>query len=731
MYLSLALKRLLYGQHFYSGLFAAVGVLGLALLAHALAGSVVALGVGIGAAGASVVDVPAPLHAKRADLLLAALGGGLVALLTLGVAPSVAGVGVVVMAVSFVSGMLGSFGQRTASLSFSVLFSLFLAVGVIGAAGYTPVQAACLVLVGGLLYLVYALQVGALLRYRTKHQALAETLFELAEYLRVLAVFYADDGGAGPNPHYAALAAQQARVAQKQQTARDIVFARVRSERDIRLADTLIDAIDLYEYLLSSHIERELLQRHFAGSDALSFLQGLLDKAAADVEQLAYAVLRNRKPAHRVSYKAELFALEHALAGGEGGAAFTALRTATRRLRHVLTRIEALRAGLDAVRPEEAARRRDLLAFVSPASYNPKLLVDQLRADSPVLRYAVRLSLAMGCAYLVSQVLPYSTHGYWILLTVGVVMRPNFSATRQRRSDRMIGNAIGCLIVAVLLQLHPPMAVLAAALFASVALGHTFVTLNYRITSAATCVMALLIIHFTHPGGFALAERLLDTAIGVVIAFGFSFVLPSWEHLAIPRQAAALLGACRDYADAILSTAGGEAGTDYRLARKRLLDATAALTGAFGRMQLEPREQQRAVAPLQNFVTASYLFAGYIAAIRQLLTEHRGELDERTLSMRLAECRADLQTALDRARAALDASEPRPMGEEAVAEGVEGVGGDVVDWSASALLDRRLRLIRQATAHLLAASRELGCAWRVEESEAAGLPLTVGRPPAC
>ena len=71
-----------------------------------------------------------------------------------------------------------------------------------------------------------------------------------------------------------------------------------------------------------------------------------------------------------------------------------------------------------------------------------------LSLDSPVLRFAVRLALAMMAGAVVAQSLGDERHGNWVLLTIAVVMRAGYGLTKQRRDDRVIGTLIGCVLAA-------------------------------------------------------------------------------------------------------------------------------------------------------------------------------------------------------------------------------------------------------------------------------------------
>src|SRR3546814_1522241 len=50
-----------------------------------------------------------------------------------------------------------------------------------------------------------------------------------------------------------------------------------------------------------------------------------------------------------------------------------------------------------------------------------------------------------------------SAHGYWIVLTILVVMKPGFALTRQRNGWRLAGTLIGCALALVLFNVtHNP-----------------------------------------------------------------------------------------------------------------------------------------------------------------------------------------------------------------------------------------------------------------------------------
>ena len=127
----------------------------------------------------------------------------------------------------------------------------------------------------------------------------------------------------------------------------------------------------------------------------------------------------------------------------------------------------------------------------------------------------MRLCAAIGAALVLGHVLPYEAHGYWIVLTIALVLRPNFSITQQRQKDRLLGNLAGCVLAAALLATQPPAVLLLAAIFVANTVAHAFVTLRYRYTATAGYVIVLLQVHLTGSGAgeVTMLARVLDTVL--------------------------------------------------------------------------------------------------------------------------------------------------------------------------------------------------------------------------
>jgi uncharacterized membrane protein YccC len=231
----------------------------------------------------------------------------------------------------------------------------------------------------------------------------------------------------------------------------------------------------------------------------------------------------------------------------------------------------------------------------------------------------------MTAAYVITLLFPNYVHGGWILLTTGLIMRANYSITRQRRNDRVIGTLLGCVIAAALIHFLPGVWPLVGVVI-GVGISHAFGAVNYRVTAVGASISALLLLHFMYPTVHPLFfERIVDTLIGAALATGFSFLLPSWERRNIPVLVNNLIKSDRIFAEQALTRAPVE--QTYRLARRNALDSVSALSMAARRLLDEPGTDKRALAGLNELLSANYLFASDLASVRIALLARAKEYD--------------------------------------------------------------------------------------------------------
>lgn len=154
-------------------------------------------------------------------------------------------------------------------------------------------------------------------------------------------------------------------------------------------------------------------------------------------------------------------------------------------------------------------------------------------------RHALRLGLALGAGVLVYRAFGLHDHGFWIPLTIVFAMKPERDVTYSRLLMRAAGTAIGVVLATLLVDLLGgstlPMIV---ALTIAAALSYGLLSLQYAFfTVAITVFIILLDSHTGMPASEAVDDRLLCTAIGIVISY-VAFILLPYREPADRRVAA-------------------------------------------------------------------------------------------------------------------------------------------------------------------------------------------------
>jgi len=130
---------------------------------------------------------------------------------------------------------------------------------------------------------------------------------------------------------------------------------------------------------------------------------------------------------------------------------------------------------------------------------------------------------------------------------------------------------------------------------------------------------------------FALFERIADTLIGAALAWGFCYVLPSWERGQIPALVARVLTAQARHARLALGLGQLQAidsspELEWRLARREAFDSLSALVQATQRSLSEPRAVQPPVEPLEHLQAHSYQLLAQLSAVKSMLVLRRDRL---------------------------------------------------------------------------------------------------------
>ncbi|MER5554540.1 FUSC family protein [Streptomyces sp. NPDC002793] len=219
--------------------------------------------------------------------------------------------------------------------------------------------------------------------------------------------------------------------------------------------------------------------------------------------------------------------------------------------------------GIDAERAGQRMRRGRREARLR--------LLRALGPGSPVLPVAFRTLVGCALAGYVSSALGVG-HPYWAIVTAASVYQPNLTLSWSRGLQRTVGNLLGLLVFAAVIPLArvSPLALVLCVLVCNFA-AEALITRNYWLGSVAVTPMALLILEFggSQPAGELIADRALDTVVGVAVGFLAAIAVTNRRASGRVERALAAAGEARDRAERAVADPTVDALT-LETARRRL-----------------------------------------------------------------------------------------------------------------------------------------------------------------
>ncbi len=562
---SVEIKKFLYSQYFYGGLRIAIGVsLPAILCLTVFHNRELGFTIATGALGACAVDMPGPLKYKHNEMLACSVIGFLSALATGLATVNSFALWCTVVPLTFVLSLIVVYGNRWPQISFATLFMMTLTLE----EHFTPVEAlvnASWILLGSLWYTYWSTFVSRWQMHRIEQQALAESVFACADYLRARADFV--DHNNDLDECYRNLVAKQIAAVERQDAARDIVLRslpKLKSGRlepaRVTLFNLFINTVDLHELFVGAHTDYPLVRNTFGASDVLIFYRDLIRKAAADLEDIGLAVLQNRPPRTRVNVKAELRAIEYEIEQmrkqhlpEKNPEAYSAVSASFRRIWSATRLIDRMRRSLfDEASTTETELRIDqaLARFVSSRRVPFGQIFSNLTMASPSFRHALRVTIAVAVGFWLGRLLPL-TNAYWIVMTIVIILKPGYSLTKQRNGQRIVGTLIGCAASIVLMMFVKEPHILLVVMFASMVMSYSLLLFNYAASVVFTSSYVLLMFHLLAPGSMRIiGERAIDTVVGCAIAIAASHLFPYWEYRLMGKLVNSMIAATRQYLEA-------------------------------------------------------------------------------------------------------------------------------------------------------------------------------------
>lgn len=573
------------------------------------------------------------------------------------------------------------YGNAAASIGLSTATTFVVSLAFPAVAPEAALERAAFVLVGGLWAMLLSLVLWPLRPYRPARLDVAQSYRRTALYSSHVAA--AADGQAGSDLARDLQSREDRRqVREALERARATLGAMRRGRqaetgRGERLLVLLEAAEQSFVQVLSLADLLEALPADPlaapARSAALRALAGFADTARE------VALLIEEEPSRRqpppIPWGDDAIRAAIASAPPPGAASDAGSRLLRARLEHAAALVARLR-GLAAVAAETAATLEDEHPVPTPVARTgehrmvveeaPRSLIAPLVEGLSLRSVALRHSLRVGIVTAVAVALAAALHlhrGYWVTLTVLVVLQPYSGATWIKVVQRVAGTVLGgALAAAIAAAVHDPRGIL-VAVFVLAATCVAVLPINYGAFSVFLTPTFVLLAE-VNAGDWHLASlRVLDTLVGGALGLAGSRLLwPSAGREYLRGQIAASLDALREYARAVVAHAGQpgrRASAALADARRHVGLAAINAETSFQWLLAEVRGSDRRVEAVMAYLTFARRLG---AALTALASAADSDLAARSWLTAIAEpadaVLADLAAAVREGRA------PAPVSEE-------------------------------------------------------------------
>ncbi len=609
----------------------------------------------LGTSFVALTDQPGPFIRRRNALTFAIVCFVFVA----SIASLVMHIKILVFAEIIVFGMffslIGVYGQRLAAVG--SLSLVVMAIFIDGHLTGTNILKSLLIFASGCTwFLLIFLIVTTIQPYKLASQMIGENYLQLAEFLKIKADHYQK------NPDFNKLTTQviakQIEIKNLQEETRETVFkTRVivnESTTTSRLLMLmLLNSMDLHEKLMTSESDYEKLQNSFGDTPILVNIHDYLNLLAEEITNIGISLQigTRAKPIHDLDEELHnlnhhYFELRNKKISPDNFENFMVLRQILMRINDITKEInEIYKVFSQNVKlAKSLSTGLDLKKFMpNEEKLNFRVLKNNISLSSSHFRHALRITIALLLGYLFSlfQFIGIG-HTYWILITTVAILKPAYSITKQRNLLRLYGTIAGAVIAYGILHYIRINEVLFVMLLLSMIMCFSFLKGKYFWAVLFMTIYVFVSFNFLSPGNVNIIfrDRIVDTIIAAIITSLVAYiVLPVWEHtqnLDLMKKSAA---ANLIYFQSVISKFIGDSFNmeDYKVKRKNAIISLANLSDNFQRMISDPKNQQKKLEVVHQFVATSHLITAYTASLSQYVKdkEKYPEIDAESWSRKI------------------------------------------------------------------------------------------------
>ncbi len=539
--------------------------------------------------------------------------------------------GIMIFSISYLS----VYGFRASLVTFSGLLAVVLSFANISSE-MEIWQKSLLIGAGGVWYMLVSIGWYFIKPERATEQLLAETMELTADYLRLRIQLIQSDSNV--EEVQKKLFQSQNELNEHHESLREILISSRQSSGSSGYGRKrmliFIDLVDMLELAMANPIDARNMHKYF--HDDKKDLKVFADfslKMASQLESIAVSLHKNSElpenvvPAAFSNLKDTLIAFRNRIDLTQRREEMLLLRNLFDYQSKQAQKINNIDRILRNLEGENRifVKEKDVKQFLTQQEYSFKTLVNNFNFDSAIFRHSLRLAIVVLVGYLIGEYFSVQ-NSYWILLTIVVIMRPNYGLTKVRTRKRIVGTLIGGAIAIGIVFITQNTAVYAVLGILSLTLAFSLIQRNYTTAAIFITLSIIFIYALMQPKVLNVIQfRIIDTLIGAGLAAIGNFILwPKWESQSLNKVISNSINSNLEYLKEIDEYYHDKTSLSigYKLARKKAFLDMGALSGAFQRMTQEPKYKQKQIGLIYEIVGLNHTFLSAVASMGTYIRTH-------------------------------------------------------------------------------------------------------------
>ncbi|MFK5857494.1 MAG: FUSC family protein [Bacteroidota bacterium] len=270
--------------------------------------------------------------------------------------------------------------------------------------------------------------------------------------------------------------------------------------------------------------------------------------------------------------------------------------------------------------PKKVKTAQESLIVEGKISYT-KLIWTNISFKSTAFRHALRIGITSAASVFLVHTLKIP-HGYWMPLTVVVIMAPDFGGsflvrTLQRGSGTIFGGLFAVLLIS---QIHNQYVIIFLLMvFTFIAIS--MITINYAIFVFFLTPLIVTMYSISDIGDWHIPlDRVVNTLGGMILALvGSQFLFPDWERNHFHDRLSNMLDAINAYFSEVLLILAGEEikPREIIILNRKMELAASNTTASLQKTLTQPGFNKELITPMMFFMSSSNQLMQSVTRIRE------------------------------------------------------------------------------------------------------------------